>query len=119
MASARPRVDTVPMSPTLSLRHKIAQRLDVLLLRELGQGIDPLRMLAQPLYARDVLLVCDALRGSDLAMLAQQFRDATEQDELAASQPGALWPDSSSGPPSRWPASWLGALRRQRQRPTR
>ena len=105
MAIAMPQVDTVPMSPTLSLRHKIAQRLDVLLLRELGLGIDPLRMLAQPLYARDVLLVCDALRGSDLAMLAQQFRDATDQEVEAASQPGALWPDSTSGPPSRWPAS--------------
>jgi hypothetical protein len=102
-----------------NLRLKIAQRIDVLLLRELGLGIDPLRMLAQPLYARDVLLVCEAMRGSNLAMLATQFREATEQEAEATSQPGALWPDSSTSPPSRWPASWLGALRRQRSRPHR
>jgi hypothetical protein len=105
------------MPPALPLRHKIALRMSVLLQRELGQGIDPLRMLAQPLYARDVLLVCDALQGSDLQMLAEQFRQASEHEEDAPSQPGALWPDSSSAPPSKWPATWLGGLRRQRARP--
>ena len=97
--------------PSSSLRKKIALRMDVLLQRELGQGIDAQRMLAQPRYARDVLLVCDALRGSDLAVLAQQFRHALVSVEEPPSMPGALGPDSKS-PPSLWPRSWFGAAKR-------
>jgi hypothetical protein len=55
---------------------RIANRINLLLLRELGQGIDVKRLIAQPRYARDVLLVCDARPGSDLASLAQHFRVA-------------------------------------------
>ncbi len=55
---------------------KIAEQMDPLLQRELAQGIEPYRMLAEPLYVRDVLLVCDALPGSELADLARQFRAA-------------------------------------------
>ncbi len=55
---------------------KIAEQMDELLQRELAQGIEPYRMLAEPLYARDVLLVCDAMPGSELAALARQFRAA-------------------------------------------
>lgn len=55
---------------------QIAEQMDVLLQRELGQGIDAYRMLAEPLYVRDVLLVCDAMPGSELASLARQFRAA-------------------------------------------
>ena len=104
------------MPPPLPLQQKIAKRMDALLQRELGQGVDVPRMLAQPLYARDVLLVCDAMPESDLAMLAQQFREALAKDEEAASQPGALWPDSQTSH-SLWPSSWFGGLRRQRPRP--
>ena len=85
--------------------------MDALLQRELGLGIDAQRMLAQPRYTRDVLLVCDALRGSDLAVLAQQFRDASASEEDPPSMPGALAPDSKS-PPSLWPRSWFGAAKR-------
>jgi hypothetical protein len=99
------------MPPAPPLTRKIAQRIDMLLQRELGQGIDVQRMVAQPLYARDVLLVCEALRGSDLALLAQQFREAaTQGDDAAASQPGSLWPDSSS-PSSIWPHTWFGGTK--------
>ncbi|MBA4177327.1 MAG: hypothetical protein C0505_12340 [Leptothrix sp. (in: Bacteria)] len=55
---------------------KIAQRISALLQRELGQGVDAKRMLAEPMYARDVLLVCEALPGSELAELAARFRAA-------------------------------------------
>ncbi len=54
----------------------LADRIHALLVREIGQGVDRQRLLREPLYARDVLLVCDALRLSGLPAVAQQFRDA-------------------------------------------
>ncbi len=53
---------------------KIADRIHLLLVRELGQGLDRQRMLREPLYARDVLLVCDALRLTGAPFLAMHFR---------------------------------------------
>ena len=61
---------------------RIADRIDAGLRRELGQGIDRESMVREPLYARDVLLVCDGMRGSELARHAQQFRLA-----LVAAEP--------------------------------
>jgi hypothetical protein len=55
---------------------KLALRIDAGLLAVLGEGINAKRMLAQPLYARDVLLVCDALIGTELQALAVRFRQA-------------------------------------------
>jgi hypothetical protein len=65
---------------------KIAARMNGLLKRELGQGLVPARMLAEPLYARDVLLVCEAVRGSELPDLAARFRRAlaAEAEDTAA-----------------------------------
>ncbi|MBP6765569.1 MAG: hypothetical protein KA141_11260 [Rubrivivax sp.] len=76
---------------------KIADRINALLLRELRQGIDRQRMVAEPLYARDVLLVCEAFPGSDLASLAKHFR--------AAAAEVAETPSSSSATPSGFSAS--------------
>ena len=59
------------MSQTPS-RLEIAARIHHLLLRDLGQGIDIDQMLRLERYARDVLLVCDAYKGEELAELAQQ-----------------------------------------------
>ncbi len=101
----------------LASRHRTAQRMAPLLLRELGTGIEVKRMLAQPLYARDVLLVCDAMRGSELAALAEQFRAATraEAEAEAAGQPGSsLWPDSSANPSSLWPKTWFRSSRQNK-----
>jgi hypothetical protein len=64
-------------------RLKIAGRISALLERELQEGIDAPRMAVEPLYARDVLLVCEALPGTDGPMLAAQFRAA---DSLPASE---------------------------------
>ena len=63
---------------TMNTRHclKIVSRMNMLLLHELGEGVDPVRMLAEPVYALDVLLVCDAMRGTELAELAARFRRA-------------------------------------------
>ena len=71
---------------------KIADCMHELLLHELGQGVDGLRMVAEPLYARDVLLVCDAMPGTELATLAQHFRVAANErpeDEAPPSRPPA------------------------------
>jgi hypothetical protein len=67
-------------------RLQIATRIHFLMLRELGFGIDVGKMLKRPLYARDVLLVCDAQAGSELARLAQKYRAAPVED---ASRPAA------------------------------
>ena len=82
---------------------KIASRIDALLAREMGQGIDPERMLAEPLYARDVLLVCEAQPGSELSELATTFRQA--RLELAADH------DARAGQPSGFsPSRFLNSL---------
>lgn len=75
-------------------RLQIANRIHLLLLRELGQGIAVDRLLNDALYARDVLLVCDAHPGTDLAALARQFRAAADADEHA---PVSAWGGAPSG----------------------
>jgi hypothetical protein len=73
---------------------KLADRINALLERELGQGIERPRLLAEPLYARDVLLVCDALLATDGPLLARAFRRAAAAPD-----------ESQSGTsPSRWGA---------------
>ena len=75
---------------------KIAGRINALLVHEMGQGIDPARMLAEPLYARDVLLVCEGLPGSELAELARKFGQALQaveaDHEARAGQPSGFSP---------------------------
>jgi hypothetical protein len=80
-------------------RQALAQRIHLLLRRELGQGIDVARTLADALYARDVLLVCDAMTGSELASLALQYRGV----EPPAARASAADVAAPSGPPSLWP----------------
>ena len=63
---------------------KIAHRIHTLLEAELGEGIEPQRMLDDALYARDVLLVCEALHGTGLRQLARLFRE--ESNEASALQ---------------------------------
>ncbi len=65
---------------------KLSERMHELLLRELGQGIDRSRLLLDVLYARDVLLVCEALVGTEGPLFARAFRRAMaapSEDELA------------------------------------
>ncbi len=94
---------------------KIAARMNALLVQALGQGIDPARMLNEPLYARDVLLVCDALHGTDLPELARLFRQAQTAAEAGheerQGQPSGFSPsrflNSIFGPSTSSPASTL------------
>jgi hypothetical protein len=55
-------------------RLQIAQSLFQSLLRELDHSIELERLLGDPRYARDVLLVCDACPGGDLPALAAMLR---------------------------------------------
>lgn len=78
-------------------RLQLANRIHLGLMRELGQGIDVKQMLHSALYARDVLLVCQAYPGTDLQRLGEQFRQATA--ELIASRAArpSGWSRHSSG----------------------
>ena len=67
------------MIPSSNRRLQLATRIHYALLRELGQGVEVGRLLKQPLYARDVLLVCDACEGNDLPRLAKAFRGAMQE----------------------------------------
>jgi hypothetical protein len=99
------------MTPSSNRRLQLGTRIHYALLRELGHGIDVGRLLKQPLYARDVLLVCDACEGNDLPRLARAFRGAMQEaieagasgsstfglSAFGASQlstPGAGWTES-------------------------
>ena len=84
---------------------RIAQRIDVLLARELGEGIDTERMLADALYARDVLLVCDAMREHELATLSPRFRHAMESEPHPDDAPR---PKASGFSPSNFLSSLFG-----------
>jgi hypothetical protein len=85
---------------------QIATRIHHFLVRELGRGIDVEKMLHQPRYARDVLLVCDACRGSELAELASSFREArrhAERPDTASSDP-----PGHSARPTEWSRNTTG-----------
>jgi hypothetical protein len=82
---------------------KLADRIHALLERELGQGIERSRLLAEPLYARDVLLVCDALIATDGPLLARAYRRAADAPEEGTAE-------ASPTRPSGWGALFgLGA----------
>jgi hypothetical protein len=93
----------------MNLRHRIAQHISRGLKRELGQGIDVARMLGEPLYSRDVLFVCDALRGTELPDLARRYRHAPEE-----SAPRAKHGEGDTRP-SLWPSSWFRPTRPPRR----
>ncbi|RVU43297.1 hypothetical protein [Rubrivivax rivuli] len=110
---------------------KVAARIHALLVQELGQGIEPARMLSEPLYARDVLLVCEGLPGTELPQLAFKFRQALAavdpEDAARAGQTSGFSPSrflnslfgATTGspastldtPPDKPPRSWFGRLR--------
>ena len=75
------------MAPTMN-RLQLARRIHQVLVREIGHEIEVERLLAEPRYARDVLLVCDAVPGGELAPLADLFREATQLAASAGRAPG-------------------------------
>jgi len=72
---------------TLS-RLQLAQRIHKLLLREIDHAIEVERLLADPRYARDVLLVCEAVPGGELVPLAALFREASRPVAGQPEEPG-------------------------------
>jgi len=75
---------------------RIAERIHGLTRGQLGVGIDPQRMVSDALYARDVLLVCDADQASDLSVLSQHFRVAANERSDERTSPSSWGQDSSS-----------------------
>ena len=80
---------------------QIAARIDQLLVEQIDQGIDLARLVQEPRYARDVLLVCDACRGTELPQLAAEFRRLSARSDEAppgghARQP-TEWSNTSTG----------------------
>jgi hypothetical protein len=75
-------------------------------MRELGQGIDVKQMLQSALYARDVLLVCQACPDTELPQLAEQFRQATaDRIVRRAARPDLQRDGSGAGTPKQALAS--------------
>ncbi len=86
-------------------RLQLATRIHYALLRETGIAADVGRLLKQPLYARDVLLVCEACGDAhDLRRLATAFRAAALQAEAEGGRSGAA---SSFGASQGWSSSLL------------
>jgi hypothetical protein len=83
-------------------RLQLATRIHFALLREIGQGVDVGRLLKHPLYARDVLLVCDACPGHDLRRLATAFRGASVPQPSTGGNAGD---GSGFGASQAWPSS--------------
>jgi hypothetical protein len=75
------------LGPSLS-RLQLAQRIHQLLLREIDHAIEVERLLADPRYARDVLLVCEAVPGGELPPLVRLFREASRAVSGQPQEPG-------------------------------
>lgn len=89
-------------------RTVIAQRIDLKLRHMLGTGVDARRTLDDERYARDVLLVCDAMVDTDLPLLARQFRAAGKlhaKEQQAARQQA---PGQHPGPAQDWAGDTSG-----------
>jgi len=76
------------MDRSTNRRLQLATRIHYALRREIGQGIDVGRLLKHALYARDVLMVCDACTGHDLRRLATAFRAASLPEAAAGAGTG-------------------------------
>ena len=88
-----------PFNPhSLIGRLQLAQRIHQALVHEIDHAIEVERLLTDARYARDVLLVCDALAGSEAPSLAAQFRlMPIPMPAVAAAGAGARGPGSAPG----------------------
>ncbi len=91
-------------SPRMDPRNLIAARIDLQLRLHLGTGVDSQRALTDAHYMRDVLFVCDAMKGTGLPLLARQFRVAGER----LAQDALRRPGHDAGPPQDWAANTSG-----------
>jgi hypothetical protein len=94
----------------MDARTLIASRIDLQLRRHLGQPVDTYRAIHDARYAKDMLLVCEAMQGTELPQLAQQFREA---DEHISAARRALAPRSGRRTPMPYvPPASLNAAQR-------
>jgi hypothetical protein len=106
----------------ITTRLQLASRIQLLLFRELGDRIDIERLLVNDVYARDVLLVCDAIGTEEFMTLAARFREASRGDAAGGRAPQDTdWSGDTSGfgvshpaaaQPARRDDGWLAATRR-------
>jgi hypothetical protein len=94
----------------MDARTLIVSRIDLQLRRHLGQPVDTYRAMHDARYAKDMLLVCDAMEGTDLPQLASQFREVHENITAARR---ALAPRAATRTPMAYvpPASLPAAQR--------
>ncbi len=59
-------------------RHIIVSRIDMQMRRHLDQPVDTHRAVNDVRYAKDLLLVCEAMEGTELPQLASQYREAEQ-----------------------------------------
>ena len=84
-------------------RLTIASRINHLLLRELGEGIDVEMMLKRAPYATEVLYVCAASRQTELRELGRQFETLTKAHNAEVVR--LMQRDERKGPAaSGWPS---------------
>lgn len=97
------------MDPTQRLQ--IANRIRIDLMREIGHGVDLRQMLDNELYARDVLLVCQAFAGHELQQLGRSFAGLTQHPRTPGAKsaegpaPGPLSTTAAADRPSSGSAS--------------
>ena len=82
------------MGTSLS-RLQLAQRIHQLLLRDIDHTIEVDRLLSDARYARDVLLVCEAVPGGELVPLAALFREASRPPAGRHPAPGGHAPQNN------------------------
>jgi hypothetical protein len=104
----------IRISPMITTRLLLASRIQLLLFRELGEKIVIDRLLTNDLYARDVLLACEATRKDELVTLAQRFRHAAPRPghEPQAAEWADVMPGFGMTPPPAKDVGWLAATRR-------
>lgn len=97
-----------PPKPDQTGRFQLAQRIHQVLAREIDHAIEVERLLTDPRYARDVLLVCDALPGSEAPPLASRFRALVlppAHAAVAAASSGGKLPSGAPGH-AQQPTDW-------------
>jgi hypothetical protein len=95
-----------PPQPDHTGRFQLAQRIHQVLAHEIDHAIEVERLLTDPRYARDVLLVCDALPGSEAPPLARQFRALPLPPPPAANAAAAGQPTGGAPGHAQQPTDW-------------
>lgn len=90
------------LPPSASDRMQLAQRIHQVLVREIDHAIEVERLLTDAHYARDVLLVCDALAGSEAPPLATQLRMMPPPAAVATPLKAAIGAPGHAQQPTDW-----------------